>query len=125
MKLTKYVGWKKEKLEYFTLLYIESISIIVYYVVEYYDGLKRIKKYYEREDETCHFSSIPSLYSSDLPTPEVELFDPEYIFEGPYLIPRKITETELLKRKPKEEYFIIVGNNIIKTPYKNSNWIPY
>ena len=125
MKLIKYVGWKKEKLEYFTFLYIESISIIAYSVVEYYDGLKRVREYHEREDETCYFSSISSLYSSDLPTPEVELFDPEYIFEGPYLIPRKITEAGLLKRKPKEEYFIIVGNNIIKTPYKNSNRIPY
>lgn len=125
MKLTKYVGWKKEKLEYFTLLYIEPCSIIAYYVVEYHNGLKRVREYHEREDETCYFSDISPLDSSDPPIPEVELFDPEYIFEGPCLIPRKITEAELLKRKPKEEYFIIVGNNIIKTPYKNSNWIPY
>lgn len=123
MKLTKYVGWKKEKLEYFTLLYID-IGIIVYYVVEYYNGLKHVREYHEREDETCYFSSISPL-DSDPSIPEVELFDPEYIFEGPCLIPRKITEAELLKRKAKDEYFIIVGNNIIKTPYKNSNWIPY
>ncbi len=55
MKLTKYVGWKKEKLEYFTLLYIKPISIIAYYVVEYYDGLNRVREYHEREDETCYF----------------------------------------------------------------------
>lgn len=109
MKLTKYVGWKKEKLEYFTLLYIEPCSIIAYYVVEYCNGSKRVRKYHEREDETCYFSDISSLYSLDPSIPEVELFDPGYIFEGPCLIPRKITGAELLKRKAKEEYFIRVS----------------